>query len=95
MYSLDGTAHTVTITVNGRDDAPDPVVTEETVLSVLDFEGVCGRGLERCQRVEIVTLGGPYGVSPYEGEYGLELDNGAVVRRMPCTIRWQRAGPQP
>ncbi|USE37008.1 hypothetical protein [Endozoicomonas sp. SCSIO W0465] len=41
------------------------------------MKGCAGRGLERCQRSEIVTLGGPYGVSPYEGEYGLELDNGA------------------
>ncbi|USE37003.1 VCBS domain-containing protein [Endozoicomonas sp. SCSIO W0465] len=78
VYSLDGTAHTVTITVNGRDDAPDPVVTEETVLSVLDFEGgVLAEGWSDANGSEIVTLGGPYGVSPYEGEYGLELDNGA------------------
>ncbi|USE36993.1 hypothetical protein [Endozoicomonas sp. SCSIO W0465] len=48
------------------------------VLSVLDFEGgVLAEGWSDANGSEIVTLGGPYGVSPYEGEYGLELDNGA------------------
>ncbi|USE36995.1 cadherin repeat domain-containing protein [Endozoicomonas sp. SCSIO W0465] len=66
------------VSVVDQHEAPDPVVTEETVLSVLDFEGgVLAEGWSDANGSEIVTLGGPYGVSPYEGEYGLELDNGA------------------
>ncbi|WP_371924856.1 VCBS domain-containing protein [Endozoicomonas sp. SCSIO W0465] len=96
VYSLDGTAHTVTITVNGRDDAPDPVVTEETVLSVLDFEGgVLAEGWSDANGSKlshwVVLMGSPLRgrVWPGAGQWR------RWYAGCPVLYGGNRAGPQP